>query len=174
MKSADSVEYCTLWWVTKGKNRTDLFDNKSEKCRLSYFAWKRQPLTLPLVLIPSSIVSFALLLPLLHQHGLQQEDADYRKHVYALIDSQHRALNAAGDLCYLWMRETLTTSRRTMLKSQLIASCMHNLHLLLFLVPVFLFPSANPPDLPQASSKNENFHFLSIMGVDYVFEHPQT
>ena len=92
--------------VTKGKNGTNLFntldrsDNESEKCRLFYFAWKRQLLTLPLVLIPSSIVSFALLLPLL-QHGLQQEDIAYRKHIYALIDSQHRTLNEAGDLCYI-------------------------------------------------------------------------
>ena len=92
--------------VTKGKNGTNLFntldrsDNESIKCRLFYFAWTRQLLTLPQVLVPSSIVSFALLLPLL-QHGLQQEDIAYRKHIYALIDSQHRTLNAAGDLCYI-------------------------------------------------------------------------
>jgi hypothetical protein len=67
--------------------------------RLNYFSWKRHLVVQPEPLIPGSIVSFGLLLPLL-QHGLDDEDADYETHKYAMIDSQHRTLNVDGDLCY--------------------------------------------------------------------------
>ncbi len=66
--------------------------------RLNCFSWKRHLEVLPEVLLPGSIVSFGLLLPL-SQHGLEEDDDRYETHNYAVIDSQHRTLNVDGDLC---------------------------------------------------------------------------
>jgi hypothetical protein len=67
--------------------------------RLNCFSWKRHLEVPAEVLIPGTIVSFGLLLPLL-QWNLEEDDDEHETHNYAMIDSQHRTLNVNGDLCY--------------------------------------------------------------------------
>ena len=91
--------------VTKRGNGEEVFNTlertalKKTNFRLNCFSWKRDLEVPQEVLIPGSIVSFGLLLPLL-QHGLEVDAHGYETHNYAMIDSQHRTLNADGDLIY--------------------------------------------------------------------------
>jgi hypothetical protein len=77
-------------------DRSELAKTKFALC---YFSWHRRLGVLPEVLIPNSIASFGVMLPLL-QFGLEDDDDDYLTHTYAVIDSQHRTLNISGDLYY--------------------------------------------------------------------------